>query len=90
MANEGHDSEAPLTGCGEQGSLEDLSFQQSLEEIESIVDRIEAEDVDIDQLAEQLQRATKLLEVCRAKIRKAEVEVRHIVDKLDDGGTEGG
>ena len=85
MAKEEHESEAQESGL-EQAALEDLSFQQSLEEIESIVDRIEAEDVDIDQLAEQLQRATKLLEVCRAKIRKAEVEVRHIVDKLDDGG----
>ena len=90
MANEGEEAGALETASLEQGPLEDLSFQQSLEEIESIVDRIEAEDVDIDQLAEQLQRATKLLEVCRAKIRKAEVEVRHIVDKLDDGGAEGG
>ena len=69
-------------------SLEEMSFQQSLEEIEGIVERIEGEDVDIDELAVELQRAAKLLEVCRAKIRKAEVEVRHIVEKLDEGEPE--
>ena len=69
-------------------SVEEMSFQSSLEEIERIVEKIESEDVDIDELAERLQRAASLLEVCRAKIRKAEVEVRHIVDKLDEGGRE--
>ena len=69
-------------------SADELSFKKSLEEIESIVGRIESEDVDIDELSEQLQRAATLLEVCRAKIRRAEVEVRQIVDKLDEGGSE--
>ncbi len=64
---------------------EDLSFSESLEEIEAIVERIESEDVDVDRLAEELQRAASLLEVCRAKIRKAEVEVKHIVDRLEEG-----
>ena len=68
----------------ESAPPQDLSFSESLEEIESIVQRIEAEDVDIDELAEELQKAAGLLEVCRAKIRKAELEVKHIVDKLEE------
>jgi exodeoxyribonuclease VII small subunit len=60
------------------------SFSESLEEIEEIVGRIEAEDVDIDLLAEELRRAAVLLEVCRAKIRRAEIEVRNIVESLDE------
>ena len=64
---------------------EELSFSESLEEIEAIVERIEAEDVDIDRLAEELQRAAGLLEVCRAKIRKAELEVKQIVETLEEG-----
>lgn len=63
---------------------QELTFGQSLEEIESIVERIESEDVDIDQLAEELQRAAELLEVCRSKIRKAELEVKHIVERLEE------
>ena len=52
--------------------------------VDKIVGRIEAEDVDIDLLAEELGRAAELLEVCRAKIRRAEVEVRNIVESLDE------
>ena len=61
------------------------SFSESLAEIEEIVGRIEAEDVDIDLLAEELRRAAELLEVCRAKIRRAEVEVLNVVESLDEG-----
>ncbi len=64
------------------------SFSESLAEIEAIVGRIEAEDVDLDRLAEELQRAAELLEVCRAKIRRAEVEVRNIVETLDESDGE--
>lgn len=64
------------------------SFSESLAEIEEIVGRIEAEDVDIDLLADELRRAAELLEVCRAKIRRAEVEVRNIVDSLDESDNE--
>ena len=65
-------------------AAEELTFGESLGEIEAIVERIECEDVDIDQLAEELQRAAELLEVCRSKIRKAELEVKHIVDRLEE------
>lgn len=68
----------------ESESPEEPTFSESLEEIEAIVERIEAEDVDIDRLADELQRAAGLLEVCRTKIRKAELEVKHIVEKLGD------
>ncbi len=61
------------------------SFSESLAEIEEIVGRIEAEDVDIDLLADELRRAAELLEVCRSKIRRAEVEVRNVVESLDEG-----
>ena len=66
----------------------DLPFREALGELEAILGRIEGEEVDLDQLASELARAAELLEICRAKIRRAEMEVSHIVDKLDDG-TEG-
>ncbi len=72
-------------GKRDSDPAEDLSFGESLEEIEAIVERIEADDVDVDRLAEELQRAAVLLEICRAKIHKAEVEVQHIVAKLEEG-----
>ena len=64
---------------------EALSFSDALDELEGILRRVESEEVDIDRLAAELQRASVLLEVCRGKIRKAEVEVTQIVQRLEEG-----
>jgi exodeoxyribonuclease VII small subunit len=60
------------------------SFREAMEELEGILERIEGEEVDIDRLAEELRRAAQLLDICRGKIRKAEVEVTQIVQSLED------
>jgi exodeoxyribonuclease VII small subunit len=66
-----------------------LSFREAMEELEGILERIEGEEIDIDRLAEELRRAAQLLELCRGKIRKAEVEVTQIVQSLEEDGDEG-
>lgn len=58
------------------------TFSEALQELEAILERVDSEATDIDSLAEELQRATELLELCRGKIKKAEVEVNQIVQKL--------
>lgn len=64
--------------------LEELSFTEAMGSLEEILERIEGEETDIDTLAEELQQAAKLLDLCRGKIRKAEVEVTQIVQKLEE------
>ena len=61
-----------------------LSFRAAMDELEGILERIEGEEIDIDRLAEELRRAAQLLDLCRGKIRKAEVEVTQIVQSLED------
>lgn len=59
------------------------SFRDAMDELEGILERIEGEEIDIDRLAEELRRAAQLLDLCRGKIRKAEVEVTQIVQSLE-------
>lgn len=76
---------------GVSGAGATPSFREAMDELEGILERIEGEDVDIDRLAEELRRAAFLLELCRGKIRKAEVEVTQIVQSLEEpdrGGEE--
>jgi exodeoxyribonuclease VII small subunit len=64
-------------------------FTAAIREIEAILAGIEGEEVDLDRLAEELRRAAELLELCRTKIRRAELEVSQIVQKLEaEGGAE--
>lgn len=60
------------------------SFSVAMKELQSILERIDGDDIDIDQLAAELRRATELLELCRGKIRKADLEVNQIVKQLED------
>lgn len=71
-----------------EGKTEELRFGEALEELEAILRRVEEEEIDVDSLAEELRRAAELLEVCRGKIKKAEVEVTQIVQSLEDEETE--
>ena len=66
-----------------------LGFRQAMAELEGILERIEGEEIDIDQLAQELRRAAQLLDLCRGKIRKAEVEVTQIVQSLTASGESG-
>ncbi len=66
------------------GTVEpEATFGETIDELEQILARIEGEEIDIDQLASELERATVLLERARAKVRKAEVEVAQIVQSLE-------
>ena len=69
---------------------EKIGFSEAMQELEAILGRIESEEVDIDQLAEELGRAAELLELCRGRIRKAEVEVSQIVQGLEAAAPAGG
>jgi len=62
----------------------EIRFGEAIEELEGILHRVEAEEIDIDDLAEELRKAAELLDVCRSKIRKAELEVTQIVQALDE------
>lgn len=59
------------------------SFGDAMTELEAILRRVEGEEIDIDELADELKRAATLLELCRRKIRRAEVEVSQIMSRID-------
>ena len=62
---------------------DELPFGDAMAELEAILRRIEGEETDVDALASELRRAAQLLEVCRGKIRRAEVEVTQIVQQIE-------
>ncbi|MEZ5314144.1 MAG: exodeoxyribonuclease VII small subunit [Thermoanaerobaculia bacterium] len=69
----------------ESGKKEDAEpgFGEAIRELEALLGRIEDDSLDIDRLAVELERAAALLELCRGKIRKAELEVAEVVQRLE-------
>jgi len=58
-------------------------FTEAIRELEALLARVEDDSLDIDRLAAELERAAELLALCRGKIRKAEIEVAQVVQKLE-------
>lgn len=65
-------------------AAEGIRFGEAVEQLEGILRRVEAEEIDIDDLAKELKKAAELLEICRGKIRKADTEVTQIVQALEE------
>jgi exodeoxyribonuclease VII small subunit len=61
-----------------------LTFQAAMEELESILQKLDSEEVNIDSLTVDLQRASKLIEWCRSRLETTRVEVERIVTDLED------
>jgi exodeoxyribonuclease VII small subunit len=57
-----------------------IKYQEALERLDEIIKQIEDEDVDVDELAMQVKEAVELIRLCKAKIDKAEMEVKKVVD----------
>ena len=61
-----------------------VTYKDALEELEEIVNGIESEEIDVDELAKKVERASKLLTVCSEKLRKTEKEVDKIIEQLNE------
>lgn len=61
-----------------------LSYNESIEEMEKIMQEIETEEVDIDKLSDKVKRLSVLIKKCKAKLHETEVNVQNIIDDLVD------
>ncbi|HDZ61674.1 MAG TPA: exodeoxyribonuclease VII small subunit [Nitrospirae bacterium] len=62
------------------------SYKQAIDEIESIVNEIENETVDVDTLALKVKRAAYLIKLCREKLKTTDDEVKKILKEFDREG----
>ena len=68
----------------------ETKYGKAIKRLEEIITRIENEEIDIDELSESVKEAIALIQVCKNKIEKAELEVKKVVDGLESSLTEEG
>ena len=56
-----------------------MKYEDSIKELESIVRRMENDELAIDTLATQLKRAQTLIKSCRDKLTKTDEEIKSIL-----------
>ena len=61
-----------------------ISYKDSLQEIEEILEKIESKEIDLDQLTEHIKRAVELLSVCKNKLTTSEKEVYELLKHIEE------
>jgi exodeoxyribonuclease VII small subunit len=64
--------------------MENLSFEESLEQLEEIVNKLEKGDVPLDDAIDEFSNAMQLVKVCNEKLNKAEESIAKIVEENGD------
>jgi exodeoxyribonuclease VII small subunit len=64
-------------------SGEEIGYADAMAELYEILDELEADDLDVDVLAERVKRASELIKLCRTRIARAQSDVDKIVTDLE-------
>jgi exodeoxyribonuclease VII small subunit len=59
---------------------QDIKYAKAVERLDEIISQIESEDIDVDELSVKVKEAVELIKVCKARISKAEMEVKKVVE----------
>ena len=58
----------------------ELTYAEAMAEIEKILGRLRSEEMDVDNLAAEVKRATELIASCKARLRKAKADVNKVLE----------
>ena len=53
-----------------------MKYEEAIKELETIVSQIEKNELDIDQLADRLKEAQKLIKLCKDKLYKTDEKIK--------------
>lgn len=60
-----------------------MKYEEALQQLETIVRKMEQGEFDVDELTEQLKTAQQLIKLCRDKLTKTNAEIKKILDKCE-------
>ena len=61
-----------------------VTYSEAMAEVEEILQKIENEELDVDDLAEKVKRVSVLLKICKDKLLKTNEQVEQILKEMED------
>ncbi|RIH64831.1 exodeoxyribonuclease VII small subunit [Mariniphaga sediminis] len=61
-----------------------VTYNEAISEIEEILEKIENEELDVDELAEKVKRVSTLLKMCKDKLLKTNEQVEQILKEMEE------
>lgn len=59
------------------------TYDEALQEIQQIVNDLQAGKISIDELSEQVRKASELIQYCKNKLRKTSLELEQLLADAD-------
>lgn len=59
-------------------SVNKLSFEEALQQLEQIVDSMESGDVPLAELLAKFEQGNKLLQACESRLKEAEIKIEQL------------
>lgn len=63
---------------------EQQTYTQAMQELESIIRKLETGQLDVDDLTEAVKRASELIRFCKARLRDTQQEVNDVLKNLHE------
>ncbi len=61
-----------------------VTYSEAISEIEEILEKIENEELDVDELADKVKRVSSLLKICKDKLLKTNEQVEQILKEMEE------
>lgn len=63
--------------------MAETKYGKAVKKLDEIIRKIEDEEIDVDELSQSVKEAVALIKTCKAKIEKAEIEVKEVVEGFE-------
>ena len=61
-----------------------MSYEEAYSELQLILEKIESGQLNVDQLASEVKKASGLIKFCKSKLYETEEEIEKILEDLDN------
>ena len=61
--------------------MKEIKYEEAVHKLETIVDKMERGELDIDSMAAQLKEAQELVKLCKQKLKRTDEEIQKLLEK---------
>ena len=58
-----------------------MKYEEAVSRLEEIVKKMENDELDIDQMAQQLKEAQQLIQLCKDRLTKVDADIKAVMDE---------
>ncbi|MCR5132003.1 MAG: exodeoxyribonuclease VII small subunit [Prevotella sp.] len=57
-----------------------IRYEEAVKRLQEIVDKMENDELDVDQMAEQLKEAQQLIKLCKDRLTKVDADIKAVMN----------